>query len=125
MEKIELNPLEQEHAALVADLTKPGDAILAGLTNDQVNAWHMTCGITGEAGEVSELIKKHVIYGKEFDRTKLVKELGDLEFYIQGLRSVYGISRQETLECNIAKLRERFGETYTDTAALARVDQKA
>ena len=39
-------------------------------------------GICGEAGEVAELVKKFTFHGKEYDRGKLVDELGDLMWYI-------------------------------------------
>lgn len=89
------------------------------------NLEHMVIGICGEAGEIADCIKKHTIYGKEFDRANAVEELGDLEFYMAGLRQMLGISRDETLEGNYEKLKARYtGGTYSDAAAIERADKK-
>lgn len=110
--------------AMVADLIKPGASILAGLTPDTCNAWHLASCIPSEAGELFDAVKKHVIYGKELDRKNVIEELGDLEFYMEGLRQAYGITRQQTLDANIAKLSVRYHEgVYSDQQAQDRADK--
>jgi NTP pyrophosphatase (non-canonical NTP hydrolase) len=86
---------------------------------------HMIIGICGEAGELADNIKRATIYEKEWDRKNAVEELGDLEFYMAGLRQMTGISRRETLEANVEKLRARYplGE-YSDQAAQERADKQ-
>jgi len=49
------------------------------------NLVHMALGITGEAGEVADVIKKHYAYGKTLDVQHLVEEVGDIMFYLNGL----------------------------------------
>ena len=118
--------LEVQHAAMVAELAKPGDAIIADLTPDKMHCLHMAVGVAGEAGELLDAVKKISIYNKPLTpqvRENLVEELGDLEFYMQGLRERCGISRAETLEANIAKLRVRYGQKYSNEAAQARADK--
>ena len=84
----------------------------------------MMMGISGEAGELLDAIKKHVIYQKPLDRENAIEELGDIEFYLEGLRQGLGISRQETLDANIKKLSVRYaGLQYSDTAAQTRADK--
>jgi NTP pyrophosphatase (non-canonical NTP hydrolase) len=39
-------------------------------------------GLAGEAGEVCDLLKKHLLHGKELDRDELNKELGDVLWYL-------------------------------------------
>lgn len=86
---------------------------------------HCGLGITGEAGEVADCIKREIIYGKPLDRANLVEELGDLKFYIQATQLVYGISEQEVLQANADKLSERYaGLAYSDAQAIARADKK-
>ena len=92
---------------MVSGLAKPGEAIIASLTPDKAHILHMAVGVAGEAGELLDAVKKHVIYNKDIDRKNVVEELGDLEFYMEGLRQRLGISRQETIIANINKLGER------------------
>lgn len=70
-------------------------------------------------------MKKHVIYNKPLDRENVVEELGDLEFYMEQLRQNVGITREETLAANIAKLEIRYnGLRYSDQAAQQRADKQ-
>jgi len=69
-------------------------------------------------------IKKHVFYNKEMNLEGLIEELGDLEFYLEGLRQGLGVTREEILEGNIAKLTKRYSEgSYSDKAANERADK--
>lgn len=112
------------HTELVKALVKPGEDILKSLTPSDCNAWHMASCIESEAGELFDAVKKVVIYRKPWDRVNLVEELGDLEFYMEGLRQELGITRQETLDANIAKLSERYKKlTYSNEAAQERADK--
>jgi NTP pyrophosphatase (non-canonical NTP hydrolase) len=89
----------------------------------------MALGIGGEAGEVVDVIKKYVMYNKPLGRTKLMEEMGDLEFYLEGLRQATGITREEVVEHNLGKLltgpkaRYKEGE-FSDEAAQTRRDKQ-
>ena len=71
----------KEHKKLVFELAKPGQDIVDELTPMQAFALHMAIGVSGEAGELLDTIKKFAIYQKPLDFTNLVEELGDIEFY--------------------------------------------
>lgn len=110
---------------MVRTLAKPGADIIASLDPDKAHNMHMAVGISGEAGELLDAVKKNVIYNKPLDRENVVEELGDLEFYMEGLRQQLGIIREETLLANIKKLRVRYeGLKYSDSAAQARADKR-
>ena len=112
------------YAAMVATLAKPGEAILTSLTPDRCHLLHMAVGVSGEAGELLDAVKKATIYGKPIDRENVIEELGDLEFYMEGLRQGLGITREETLQANVAKLGARYAAgKYSDKAAIARADK--
>jgi hypothetical protein len=83
----------------------------------------MAIGIATEAIELLGAVKTIVIYGKEADYENIVEELGDTEFYLRGFRERLSISREETLDHNIAKLTKRYGKTYSNEAAIARADK--
>jgi len=114
-----------KHNEMVAALAKPGADIIASLTPEKAHAIHMAIGISGEAGELLDAIKKYVIYNKTVDRENVVEELGDLEFYIEGIRQGLGITREETIAHNIAKLGTRYSSgKYSDKQAQERADKQ-
>ena len=85
---------------------------------------HAALGVCGEAGELADAIKKHVVYGKELDRTNIVEELGDLRFYMQAVQNLYHISEIELLQHNADKLATRYVNlNYSDMAAITRADK--
>ena len=112
------------HPQLVKALCKDGKDIALDMTYSDAHLIHMVMGISGEAGEILDAVKKVVIYHKRLDRENIVEELGDLEFYMEGLRQGLGITREEVLQYNINKLNKRYaGAKYSDAAAQARADK--
>ena len=112
------------YTEFVAALKKPAEDILATLTPEKVDLIHMSMGIEGEAGELIDAIKKHVIYGKPLDLKNVIEELGDLEFYLEGLRQTLNIPVDVVLQYNKEKLKDRYKSlTYSDAAAIAREDK--
>lgn len=112
-----------DYAKFVAGLIKSGTKILLTLTPAKINMWHMATGISGEAGELLDAIKKHVVYGKDLDIENVKEELGDLEFYMEGLRQELGLSRDAIIEGNTDKLSVRYKDGYSDKAAQDRADK--
>lgn len=80
-------------------------------------------GLAGEAGEVADLLKKHVHHHKPLDRGALVKELGDVLWYLAFLCEANGITLEEVASANAEKLRARYPDGFTTTAANARADE--
>lgn len=112
------------HAELVENLMKPGEKIVDTLVPAEADAAHMALGIAGEAGELVDMIKKMVIYGKIIPMKEVIEEMGDLEFYLEGLRQTLCITREEVLEANINKLQKRYSSgSYSDNQANARADK--
>ena len=117
--------MSREYPEFVGNLKKDPDAIFMDLDYIKLDAIHMCLGLSGEVGEVVDVIKKHVIFNKKLDRDSVVKELGDVEFYLEGLRQALEITREEVIQGNINKLTKRYSEgTYSDNAALSRADEK-
>lgn len=114
-----------DYDEMVATLVKPGKDIKATLTDNDCHALHMAVGISGEAGELLDAVKRAVIYRKPLDRENVIEEIGDLLFYITGLCQGYGITIDECKEANIQKLSVRYnGLKYSDNAAIARADKQ-
>ena len=71
-------------------------------------------------GRFSDLMKKSIMYGKPLSVTIMEGELIALDKNIALALSVCGFSPEEAREVNISKLRARYGEKFTEAAALER-----
>lgn len=82
-------------------------------------------GVAGEAGEVCELLKKHVFYGHPLDKTKLIREMGDVLWYMARLCEIHGIDIDSIPEENINKLKSRYTSgKFSEKESIERVDEK-
>lgn len=112
------------HQELVTALAKPGDDIAKDIDGYKAHLLHMAIGLASEVGELLDALKRPVIYNKKWDYENLTEELGDIEFYLEGLRQGLSIKREVTLEANISKLLKRYDSLkYSDSDALARKDK--
>ncbi len=75
---------------------------------DDIDKAVLALGVAGEAGEVADMVKKHLGHGHELDVNKLIKELGDVLWYIAVLSNKVGVSLQEVAQANIDKLAARY-----------------
>lgn len=115
---------EIEFPEFVKRLCKPGAVICEELTPHDCNLLHMALGVSGEAGEVLDAVKKAVIYRKPLDRENIIEEAGDILFYLTGLLSAVGSSTKEAIRLNREKLRLRYvSQCYSDHDAQTRADK--
>lgn len=77
-------------------------------------------GVAGEAGEVADLIKKVVGQGHELDEDKLLKELGDVLWYVTAIAERTGFSLAQVAELNVKKLRKRYPDGFSEEASKRR-----
>lgn len=90
----------------------------------RIDLIHAVFGVAGEAGELCDPVKKAMFYGKPLDVENIREEAGDLLWYIAGpLCRALGCTLEELAAANVAKLRKRYPEKYTDAAAVARADK--
>ncbi|MDQ2747586.1 MAG: nucleoside triphosphate pyrophosphohydrolase family protein [Acidobacteriota bacterium] len=75
------------------------------------NLEYPTLGLTGEAGEVANIVKKiQRDFGGVINdeiRTKLKDELGDVLWYISACADELGLTLEEIAEYNVEKLAKR------------------
>ena len=64
-------------------------------------------GLTGEAGEVADIIKKHFAGAKELDLNHLKEELGDVLWYIAEACDCFGFTLEDVANNNLEKLKKR------------------
>jgi len=69
-------------------------------------------GLTGEAGETADKVKKIIRDKKgeatEEDRAAIIKELGDVLWYVASISRYLGVPLSEVAEKNIDKLEDRY-----------------
>lgn len=70
-------------------------------------------GLCGEAGEVIDHVKKHICHGHDLDKQHLIKELGDVAWYLAEAAHALGVSLEEVFEGNIEKLRKRYPKGFS------------
>ncbi len=79
--------------------------------NKGSNVIYPTLGLCGESGEIAEKIKKVIRdnNGIISDETKqlLVKELGDVLWYVSAISNELGVDLNTVAEVNVAKLSNR------------------
>lgn len=80
-------------------------------------------GMAGEAGEAADMVKKWIFHGKGLDRVKLIKELGDVLWYVTQAADALNVSLETVANLNIEKLRLRYPDGFTHEAARARADE--
>jgi NTP pyrophosphatase (non-canonical NTP hydrolase) len=81
-------------------------------------------GLTGESGEVAEIIKKAFYHGHALDREALHKELGDVLWYLAVMADGLGFSLDEIARANVAKLRARYPEGFSEARSIHRPAQE-
>ena len=64
-------------------------------------------GLCGEAGEAIDIVKKHLAQGHALDRDGLIRELGDVAWYLAETATALDVDLEDVLSRNIEKLRRR------------------
>lgn len=77
-------------------------------------------GLCGESGEVIDLVKKWLMQGHELDKAHVVKELGDVAWYLAEAATALGVSLEDVFQANLDKLQQRFPNGFDTTASIYR-----
>jgi NTP pyrophosphatase (non-canonical NTP hydrolase) len=93
------------YQALAAQWAKPTDDRREELAKDAL-------GVAGEAGEVADLLKKHLFHGIDLDVSKLRSELGDVLWYVAALARHAGLSLEDVATSNLDKLQARYPDGF-------------
>lgn len=82
---------------------------------------HGAMGLVTESAEFLDGLKKYFFYGKPLDTTNLKEECGDLFWYLAILADEMGEANfTNMLQQNIAKLKVRYPEKFSEEAAQQR-----
>ena len=70
-------------------------------------------GLTGEAGEVAEIVKKAMFQGHFLNRDKIAEELGDVMFYVAYMVDTIGMTLDQIMSQNVTKRRNRYPDGFS------------
>lgn len=71
-------------------------------------------GLSGESGELLDMIKKWIFHGKPLDEVHAKKELGDVLWYAAEIANSFGWSLDEIMQMNVDKLKARYPEGFSE-----------
>lgn len=77
-------------------------------------------GLCGESGEAIDIVKKHLAQGHELEKNHLIKELGDIAWYLAETAYALDVSLEEVLQLNIDKLKKRYPDGFDKRKSLER-----
>ena len=77
-------------------------------------------GLCGEAGEAIDIVKKHLAQGHPLDREALIRELGDVAWYLAETAYALDASLEDVLEGNIGKLKARYPQGFETERSVSR-----
>lgn len=113
-----------EYRAFVDSKMKKGEDTLAQMTPLKAELVHAAMGLTTEAGEFADAVKKHVFYNKPLDVENLIEEAGDLLFYLFDALTKIGVPVEIAIDRNVSKLNKRYKASFSDAEAAARADKE-
>lgn len=92
---------EYQKAALRTELVLANRSKIERLANGVM-------GLNGEAGEVVDLVKKHLFQGHKLDKEQVARELGDVAWYLAVSANAIDYDLETVLQMNIDKLAVRY-----------------
>lgn len=87
--------------------------------DDAEKAEHALHGMVGEIGEIHSIYQKY-FQGHEIDIDHLMKETGDLLWFIAEYCTAHGWNLEDVMQMNIDKLKARFPEGFEADKSLNR-----
>ena len=82
-----------------------------------------TMGLCGEAGEVIDILKKHLSQGHELNKEKMAEELGDVAWYLAETAYALDYDLEEILQMNIDKLKKRYPDGFSIEDSIHRKEE--
>ena len=78
-------------------------------------------GLCGESGEAIDIVKKWLAHGHELDKEHLVKELGDIAWYLAEAATALEVPLEDILQANLEKLKKRYPDGFDSKRSLIRL----
>ena len=77
-------------------------------------------GLCGESGEAIDVVKKWLMQGHDLDKEHLIKELGDIAWYLAEAATALDVPLETVFQGNLDKLRRRFPNGFDTQASVHR-----
>ena len=104
----------------VNDYQKEAMTLLNPALTEKEVLMNALMGLCGESGEAIDLMKKHLYQGHDLDKEKLVKELGDIAWYLAEAATGLNIDLGEVLQRNLDKLHARYPQGFSTERSMHR-----
>lgn len=88
--------------------------------DETIDLLHAAVGKLTEASEFADSVMGHLFEGKPLDKTNLIEEIGDGFWYDAIAANALGVSFEEIQQINLAKLKKRYPEKFTEECANVR-----
>lgn len=109
-----MNGNEYQRKAMRTNNHEAGEKILASMQagNNTGEILNASLGLSGEVGELNDLLKKWIFHSKSIDREHIKKEIGDIMWYIALMADAFGFELDSIMITNIEKLEARYPEGF-------------
>lgn len=84
----------------------------SNMTADISEAIAACLGLSGEVGELTDMVKKFIFHGTPIDEEHLKKEIGDILWYIALMCYTCNYDLDDIMQMNIEKLKARYPEGF-------------
>lgn len=114
-----MTPQEYQQAAQRTECNyNKAQQMLSG--HRQQRLLHGAIGLCTESGELADALKKHIFYAQPLNTENVFEELGDILWYIAIICNEMNWPLEEVMAANIAKLKVRYPQKFTEHAAANR-----
>lgn len=93
-------------------------------SSDKDRLGELGMGLSGEVGELVNIIKKKIYHQHNIDLKDIKEEIGDILWYLSNIANEYKIDLTEVMQENIDKLQKRYPKGYTKKDSISRKDKK-
>lgn len=69
-------------------------------------------GLCGESGEAIDIVKKWLAQGHSLDKEALIRELGDVAWYLAEAATALDVPLETVFQGNLQKLRNRYPQGF-------------
>lgn len=111
-----------EYRAMVERLQAP--LLHLNLPQREDIVLHAILGINDESGELTSIVKRHLVYGEAYSGVHILEELGDLFHYMMYLMIEFNWSLDDIMRANTLKLEKRYPDGFNTEDALKRMDKE-
>lgn len=111
---------KEEMSPKVVALLESGAA-----TKDELLLLNGVLGLSGESGEVSDIVKKATFQGHDLDKAHIAEELGDVAWYLAVAAHAISYDLGEIFRLNVEKLKKRYPDGFDKSRSINREEENA